>query len=158
MDHISYGHFEGHIPNPIFGLLQESIVGCIFKDRFELALATGAVQGELTVFFLLDKSTVDKLWHQVSGNLASLIFLLELEHLLLKLLNLSKFGLGICLFLCLCLLLSFDLRLGSSALAGHLKHICRNTFGDYKNSRVKDRSQVGKTYVRRGCLRRTSVP
>ena len=50
----------------------------------ELAWVLGGVHGELIVLTMLDQTRVDHLGHEVGGNLARLVLLLQVHDLLLE--------------------------------------------------------------------------
>ena len=98
----------------------------------ELALAARAVQGEISVFFLIDVARVNELRHQTRRHLAGGILLLQLQDLLLELLDLQHLCLMLCLLLRSCFLLLPDLCLSPSAFAALLEHVSGDTLGYYR--------------------------
>ena len=90
----------------------------------------GAVDDKRLLILVLDQAGSDKLLHHVRRELARLHILCQLHDLLLQRTNLVILLSVIYFFLGCCFFLGLDLRLGPTALAGDLKHVCRNTFAD----------------------------
>ena len=88
-----------------------------------------AMDNEVVISILLDKTVFDELTHEVGCHLASGMILSELLQFLLELDNLNLLILSILFLLLCCFLISFDLSLRSPSLAGDLQHISRHTLG-----------------------------
>ena len=117
-----------------------------------------AVEDELLVVVLVDKTLIDGLAHQSRRDLTGFILLLEDLDLLLELIKLRQLSLSFKFFSGGGFLLVLDFFSGAAPLAAVLQHIGGHALGHWIEKRLVDYGQALYTYMRHGYWPGTSAP
>ena len=117
-----------------------------------------AVEDELLVVVLVDKTLIDGLAHQSRRDLSGFILLLEDLDLLLELIKLRQLSLSFKFFSGGGFLLVLDFFSGAAPLAAVLQHIGGHALGHWIEKRLVDHGEYLYTYMRHECWPGTSAP
>ena len=126
--------------------------------NLQFLVAVTAVEDELLVVVLVDKTLINGLAHQPRRDLAGLVLLLEDLDLLLELIKLRKLGLGLEFFPGDGFLLVLDFFSGSAPLAAGLQHVGGHALGHWREKISVDQVEALNTYWKHECWLETSAP